>query len=237
MSGKKYAAAAKLIDRQQYYVLADALKLIKQMVSEEATKRKFDETVELHFRLGIDPRHSDQQVRSTVLLPAGLGKKVRVLVFAEGEDARAAEAAGADIVADDQLINKIANEGWMDFDAALATPAMMKKLGRIARVLGPRGLMPNPKAGTVVEAGDIQRAVDELKAGRVEFRNDKTGNLHVPIGKSSFTLEQLEENARAVLNAVVGQRPSAVKGIYLRRMVVCSTMSPGIRVDLAGAGK
>ena len=237
MSGKKYAAAAKLVDRQQYYVLADALKLIKQMVSEEATKRKFDETVELHFRLGIDPRHSDQQVRSTVLLPAGLGKKVRVLVFAEGEDARAAEAAGADIVADDQLINKIANEGWMDFDAALATPAMMKKLGRIARVLGPRGLMPNPKAGTVVEAGDIQRAVDELKAGRVEFRNDKTGNLHVPIGKSSFTLEQLEENARAVLNAVVGQRPSAVKGIYLRRMVVCSTMSPGIRVDLAGAGK
>lgn len=237
MSGKKYEAAAKLIDRQQYYVLPEALKLIKQMVSEEKTKRKFDETVELHFRLGIDPRHSDQQVRSTVLLPAGLGKKVRVLVFAEGEDARAAETAGADIVADDQIINKIANEGWMDFDAALATPAMMKKLGRIARVLGPRGLMPNPKAGTVVEGSDIQRAVDELKAGRVEFRNDKTGNLHVPIGKSSFTQEQLEENARAVLNAVVAQRPSAVKGIYLRRLVVCSTMSPGVRVDLAGAGK
>lgn len=237
MSGKKYTAAAKLVDRQQYYALPEALKLLKQMVSDEKTKRKFDETVELHFKLGIDPRHSDQQVRSTVLLPAGLGKKVRVLVFAEGEDARAAEAAGADIVGDDQVINRIANEGWMDFDAALATPSMMKKLGRIARVLGPRGLMPNPKAGTVVEAGDIQRAVDELKAGRVEFRNDKTGNLHVPIGKSSFTQEQLEENARAVLNAVVGQRPTAVKGIYVRRLTLCATMSPGVRVDLAGAGK
>lgn len=237
MSGKKYTAAAELVDRQKYYPLTDAINVIKQMVTDEKTKRKFDETVELHFRLGIDPRHSDQQVRSTVLLPAGLGKKVRVLVFAEGDDARAAESAGADIVADDQVINRIANEGWMDFDAALATPAMMKKLGRIARVLGPRGLMPNPKAGTVVEAGDIQRAVDELKAGRVEFRNDKTGNLHVPIGKASFTPDQLLENATAVLNAVVGQRPSAVKGIYLRRLVVCTTMSPGLRVDLAGAGK
>jgi len=237
MSGKKYEAAAKLIDRAQYYVLTDALTLIKKMVTDEASKRKFDETIELHFRLGIDPRHSDQQVRSTVLLPAGLGKKVRVLVFAEGDDARAAEASGADIVADDQVINRIANEGWMDFDATLATPAMMKKLGRIARVLGPRGLMPNPKAGTVVEGNDIQRAVDELKAGRVEFRNDKTGDLHVPIGKSSFTLEQLEQNASAVLNAVVAQRPSAVKGIYLRRLVVCATMSPGVRVELGGAGK
>ncbi len=237
MTGKKYTAAAKLIDRQQYYVLTEALTLIKQMVTDEKTKRKFDETIELHFRLGIDPRHSDQQVRSTVLLPAGLGKKVRVLVFAEGDDARAAEASGADIVADDQIINRIANEGWMDFDATLATPSMMKKLGRIARVLGPRGLMPNPKAGTVVEGNDIQRAVDELKAGRVEFRNDKTGNLHVPIGKASFTLEQLEQNASAVLSAVVGQRPSAVKGIYLRRLVVCATMSPGVRVELGGAGK
>ncbi|MCU0463862.1 MAG: 50S ribosomal protein L1 [Anaerolineae bacterium] len=237
MSGKRYAAAAELVKRDQYYPLTEAINAIKQMVTDEKTKRKFDETVELHFRLGIDPRHSDQQVRSTVLLPAGLGKKVRVLIFAEGDDARAAETAGADIIADDQIINRIANEGWMDFDAALATPAMMKKLGRIARVLGPRGLMPNPKAGTVVEAGDIQRAVDELKAGRVEFRNDKTGNLHVPIGKGSFTPEQLVENATAVLNAVVAQRPSAVKGIYLRRLVVCTTMSPGIRVDLAGAGK
>lgn len=237
MPGKKYEAAAKLLDRQQYYVMTEALALIKKMVTDEKTKHKFDETVELHFRLGIDPRHSDQQVRNTVLLPAGLGKTVRVLVFAEGEDVRAAEAAGADIVGDDQTINRIANEGWMEFDAALATPAMMKKLGRIARVLGPRGLMPNPKAGTVVEGSDIQRAVTELKAGRVEFRNDKTGNLHVPIGKASFTIEQLEENARAVLTAVVAQRPSAVKGIYLRRLVVCATMSPGVRIDLAGAGK
>lgn len=237
MSGKKYTAATQLIDRQKYYPLTEAIQAIKQITDGEQTKRKFDETVELHFRLGIDPRHSDQQVRSTVLLPAGLGKKVRVLVFAEGEDARAAEAAGADIVADDQIVNKIANEGWTDFDAALATPGMMKKLGRIARILGPRGLMPNPKAGTVVEAGDIQRAVDELKAGRVEFRNDKSGNLHVPIGKASFTPEQLEQNASAVLNAVVAQRPSAVKGVYIRRVVVCATMSPGVRVDLAGAGK
>ncbi|MCU0475310.1 MAG: 50S ribosomal protein L1 [Anaerolineae bacterium] len=237
MSGKKYAIAAQMLDRQQYYALTEAIKLVKQMTDNEKSKRKFDETVELHFRLGIDPRHSDQQVRSTVLLPAGLGKKVRILVFAEGEDARAAEAAGADIVADDQIVNKIANEGWTDFDAALATPSMMKKLGRIARILGPRGLMPNPKAGTVVEAGDIQRAVDELKAGRVEFRNDKSGNLHIPIGKASFTAEQLEQNATAVLNAVIAQRPSAVKGIYVKRAVVCSTMSPGVRVDLAGAGK
>jgi large subunit ribosomal protein L1 len=237
MSGKKYTAATQLIDRQKYYPLTEAIQAIKQITDGEQTKRKFDETIELHFRLGIDPRHSDQQVRSTVLLPAGLGKKVRVLVFAEGEDARAAEAAGADIVADDQIVNKIANEGWTDFDAALATPGMMKKLGRIARILGPRGLMPNPKAGTVVEAGDIQRAVDELKAGRVEFRNDKSGNLHVPIGKASFTPEQLEQNASAVLNAVVAQRPSAVKGVYIRRVVVCATMSPGVRVDLAGAGK
>ncbi len=237
MSGKKYTAATQLIDRQKYYPLTEAIQAIKQITDGEQTKRKFDETIELHFRLGIDPRHSDQQVRSTVLLPAGLGKKVRVLVFAEGEDARAAEAAGADIVADDQIVNKIANEGWTDFDAALATPGMMKKLGRIARILGPRGLMPNPKAGTVVDAGDIQRAVDELKAGRVEFRNDKSGNLHVPIGKASFTPEQLEQNASAVLNALVAQRPSAVKGVYIRRVVVCATMSPGVRVDLAGAGK
>ena len=234
MSGKKYEAAAKLIDRAQYYVLTDALTLIKKMVTDEASKRKFDETIELHFRLGIDPRHSDQQVRSTVLLPAGLGKKVRVLVFAEGDDARAAEASGADIVADDQVINRIANEGWMDFDATLATPAMMKKLGRIARVLGPRGLMPNPKAGTVVEGNDIQRAVDELKAGRVEFRNDKTGNLHVPVGKASFDADKIAENAQAILDAVQRQRPSTVKGLFIKRLVVTSTMGPGIKVEIGG---
>ncbi len=158
-----------------------------------------------------------------------------MLVFAEGDDARAAEAAGADIVADDQIVNKIATEGWTDFDATLATPAMMKKIGRIARVLGPRGLMPNPKAGTVVEADDLARAVEELKAGRVEFRNDKTGNVHVPIGKASFTLEQLQQNAEAVFAAIEAQKPSATKGIYMKRAVVCSTMSPGLRLELSSS--
>jgi large subunit ribosomal protein L1 len=225
--GKRFQAALKTFSRDQLYPLSEAVTLSKQNAT-----AKFDETIELHFRLGIDPRHSDQQVRSTVLLPAGLGKTVRVLVFAESEEARAAEAAGADIIADDDLINKIQNEGWLDFDAALATPNMMKKIGRIARVLGPRGLMPNPKAGTVVQADDMERAVQELKAGRVEFRNDKTGNLHVPIGKASFDADKLLSNAQAVYNAVDGQKPSAMKGIYIRRVVVTSTMGPGVRVDL-----
>jgi large subunit ribosomal protein L1 len=237
MAGKRYAAAAKLVDTAKNYELSEAISLVKQMATDEASKRKFDETIEMHFRLGIDPRHSDQQVRSTVLLPAGLGKKVRVLVFAEGDDARAATEAGADIIADDEIINKIATEGFVDFDAALATPAMMKKLGKIARILGPRGLMPNPKAGTVAEGGDLGRAIDELKAGRVEFRNDKTGNLHVPIGKASFTPEQLEQNARAVVGAVEGQKPSTMKGIYVKRMVVTATMQPGIRVEIGQGSK
>ena len=236
MAGKRYEAASKLVDHAKQYPLGEAIGLLKQMTGGETSKHKFDETVELHFRLGIDPRHSDQQVRSTVLLPAGLGKKVRVLIFAEGDDARAAEAAGADIVADDQLINRIATEGWVDFDAALATPSMMKKIGRIARILGPRGLMPNPKAGTVVEGSDLARAVDELKAGRVEFRNDKTGNLHIPIGKASFTAEQIEQNARAVLGAVEAQRPATMKGIYLKRAVITSTMQPGLRLEVSQTG-
>jgi large subunit ribosomal protein L1 len=227
--GKRYLNAAKTFDRQKYYPLTEAVSLAKSMAT-----AKFDETVEMHFRLGIDPRHSDQQVRSTVLLPAGLGKTVRVLVFAEGEEGRAAEAAGADIIADDEVINRIQNEGWMDFDAALATPNMMKKVGRVARVLGPRGLMPNPKAGTVVQPDDLDRAVNELKAGRVEFRNDKTGNLHVPIGKASFEAEKLLQNAEAVLGAVQGQKPAGVKGIYIRRVVVTTTMSPGVRVETSG---
>jgi large subunit ribosomal protein L1 len=225
-TGKRFAQLQKQFDRDSLYPLSEAVSLTKQMAN-----AKFDETVEMHFRLGIDPRHSDQQVRSTVLLPAGLGKSVRVLVFAEAEEARAAEAAGADIVADDEVINRIQNENWMDFDAALATPNMMKKVGRVARVLGPRGLMPNPKAGTVVQPEDLARAVNELKAGRVEFRNDKTGNLHVPIGKASFTAEQLLENATAVIDAVNGQKPAGVKGIYVRRIVVTSTMGPGVRVE------
>ncbi len=225
--GKRLNEALKTFDRDSVYPLAQAVELAKQNA-----KAKFDETMEIHFRLGIDPRHSDQQVRSTVMLPAGLGKTVRVLVFAEGEDARAAETAGADIVGDDEIIAKIQNEGWLDFDATLATPPMMKKIGRIARVLGPRGLMPNPKAGTVVQPGDLPRAIEELKAGRVEFRNDKTGNLHIPMGKASFTLEQLLENAAAIVGAVEAQKPSAAKGIYIRKVTVTSTMGPGVRVDV-----
>ncbi|MCU0480221.1 MAG: 50S ribosomal protein L1 [Anaerolineae bacterium] len=227
MSGKRYAELLKKFDRDQYYPLVEAVTLAKSMAN-----AKFDETIEIHFRLGIDPRHSDQQVRSTVLLPHGLGKTVRVLVFAEGEDARAAQQAGADLVGDDEMIQKIQKEGFLDFDATLAVPSMMKKVGVVARVLGPRGLMPNPKAGTVVQPEDLERAINELKAGRVEFRNDKTGNLHIPVGKASFDIEKLVENAQAVTAAVISQHPSTMKGVYIRRVVVTSTMSPGVRVEL-----
>lgn len=225
--GKRYIEAAKLIDPDQNYPLDNAIALVKQMAN-----AKFDETVELHFRLGIDPRQSEQQIRSTVLLPHGLGKTVRVLVFAEGEEARAAEAAGADVIADDALIERIQKGEFLDFDAALAVPSQMPKVGRLGRVLGPRGLMPTPKAGTVVNPEDLGQAVEELKAGRVEFRNDKTGNLHVPIGKASFPAENLQENAQAVLDAVNRVKPSSMKGVYLRKVVVTSTMSPGVRLDL-----
>lgn len=228
--GKRYAALLKEYDRDADYSLNDALALAKKLAT-----AKFDETIEIHLRLGIDPRHSDQQVRSTVLLPNGTGKTVRVLVFAEGEDARIAEAAGADIIADDQIIEKILKENWLDFDAALATPSMMSKVGRVARILGPRSLMPNPKAGTVVQSNELERAINELKAGRVEFRNDKTGNLHVPVGKASFELEKLVENAEAVIGAVNRTRPSAVKGIFIRRVVLSSTMGPGIRVEASAS--
>ena len=226
--GKRYLTLEKQFDRDQTYALPEAINLVKSMAN-----AKFDETVEVHFRLGIDPRHSDQQVRSTVLLPHGLGKTVRVLVFAEGEDARAAEAAGADIIADDEVIRRIMQENFLDFDATLAVPGMMPKVGRLGRILGTRGLMPNPKAGTVVQPEDLGRAVEELKAGRVEFRNDKTGNLHVPVGKASFEPQSLLENAQAVFDAVNRVKPAGVKGIYVKRAVVTSTMSPGIRVDLS----
>ncbi len=226
--GKRYQTLEKQYNRDQTYALAEAINLVKSMAN-----AKFDETVEVHFRLGIDPRHSDQQVRSTVLLPHGLGKTVRVLVFAEGEDARAAEAAGADIIADDEVIRRIMQENFLDFDATLAVPGMMPKVGRLGRILGTRGLMPNPKAGTVVQPEDLGRAVEELKAGRVEFRNDKTGNLHVPVGKASFEPQSLLENAQAVFEAVNRVKPAGVKGIYVKRAVVTSTMSPGIRVDLS----
>jgi large subunit ribosomal protein L1 len=224
--GKKYNAALEKIDRDTLYSPEEAIKIAK-----EVAPAKFNETVELHLRLGVDPRHSDQQVRSTVLLPNGLGKTVRVLVFAEGEGARIAQDAGADFVADDELINKIANEGWVEFDVALAVPDMMRKIGRLGKVLGRKGLMPNPKAGTLVQPDDIPRAIEEARAGRVEFRNDKTANIHLPIGKTSFTEQQLVENMAAVMDAIRRNRPAAAKGTYLRRVVVTTTMGPGIRVD------
>lgn len=226
--GKRYEAAAKEFSRDQNYPLKEAVALIKKMAT-----AKFDETVELHFRLGIDPRHAEQQVRSTVMLPHGLGKTVRVLVFAEGEDARAAEAAGADIIADDEIINRIMKENFLDFEATLAVPSMMPKVGRLGRILGTRGLMPNPKAGTVVQPEDLGRAVEELKAGRVEFRNDKTGNLHIPVGKASFDEEKLFENAQAIVDAVNRVKPNAVKGVYIRRATLTSTMAPGVRLDIS----
>lgn len=223
--GKQYEAALAKVDREQQYSPEEAIKLLK-----EISFAKFDETVELHARLNIDPRHSDQQVRTTVTLPNGLGKTVRVLVFAEGEGAQFARDAGADIIADDEIIAKI-NDGWVEFDTTLATPDMMRKVGRLGKVLGRRGLMPNPKTGTVVQAEDLPRAIQEAKAGRIEFRNDKAGNLHIPLGKVSFDEEKLIQNMSAVMETIVRARPSGAKGIYIARIVVTSTMAPGIRVD------
>lgn len=228
--GKRFLNAIKEVDDEKLYPLADAVTLAKKLAT-----AKFDETIEMHFRLGIDPRHSDQQVRSTVLLPNGLGKTVRVIVFVDSdEDGRKATAAGADIIGDEQIIAKIQNEGWLDFDAALAVPSMMAKIGRVAKILGPRGLMPNPKAGTVVTPDKLENTIKELKAGRVEFRNDKFGNLHVPVGKASFESQKIAENAQAILDAVQRQRPASVKGTFIRRLVVTSTMGPGIKVEVGG---
>lgn len=226
--GKRYTDIAKQVDRNRDYPMNEAVALVKDLAT-----ANFDETVELHFRLGIDPRQSDEQVRSTVLMPNGLGKEVRVLVFAEGEDARVAEEAGADIIADDEIMEKIQKDNWTEFDAALATPSMMPRVGRLGRVLGPRGLMPTPKAGTVVQGDQLPRAIDELKAGRVEFRNDKTGNLHLPIGKASFEARQLAQNAQAAIDAVLLQRPATTKGRYVRRITMTSSMGPGVRVDFS----
>jgi large subunit ribosomal protein L1 len=224
--GKKYLAAAEKVERDRLYNPEEAIKLAK-----EIAPATFDETVEVHLRLGIDPRHSDQQVRSTVLLPHGLGKTVRILVFAEGEAARMAQEAGADIVADDEVIARIANEGWTDFDVALAVPEMMRKIGRLGKVLGRRGLMPNPKAGTLVQPEDLGRAIEEARAGRVEFRNDKTANIHVPIGKVSFSEKQLADNMAAMMDAIRRNRPAGAKGAFVRRLVLTTTMGPGIKVD------
>jgi large subunit ribosomal protein L1 len=200
-------------------------------LARETSTANFDATVEVHVRLGVDPRHADQQVRDVVVLPHGLGKTVRVLVFAQGEGASLARDAGADVIADDdETLNKIQG-GWTDFDVAVATPDMMGKVGRLGRILGPRGLMPNPKAGTVVPAEDIPRVVEEAKAGRVEFRVDKTSNLHVPIGKVSFEAKKLYENMSALMDAIKKARPASTKGTYIRRISVTTTMGPGIKVD------
>ncbi len=228
--GKKYLEAAAKVDRETLYTPEEAIKLAK-----ETAPAKFDETVELHLRLGIDPRHSDQQIRTTVLLPHGLGKTVRVLVFAEGEAAKLAQDAGADYVADDEMIARIANEGWTDFDVVLAIPDVMRKIGRLGKVLGRKGLMPNPKAGTLVQPEDIPRAIEEARAGRIEFRNDKTANVHVPIGKASFSEAQLLGNMAAVMDTVRRSRPAAAKGTFVRRVVISTTMGPGIRVELNAA--
>jgi large subunit ribosomal protein L1 len=223
--GRKYLEAAAKVDRNKDYSRAAAIKLIN-----ETAVTKFDPTVEVHFRLGVDPRHADQQVRDVVVLPHGLGKTVRVLVFAEGEDARTAQEAGADFVADDEMIRRI-QEGWTDFDVAIAVPAMMGKVGRLGRVLGPRGLMPNPRAGTVAPAQDLPRLIEEAKAGRVEFRVDKTGNVHAPIGKASFSEDQLMDNMKALFDAIRRAKPAAAKGTYVRKITVANTMGPGIHVD------
>jgi len=230
MANKNYTAALSKIDRDTNYTPEEAVKLLKEIAT-----AKFDETVELHLRLNIDPRHADQQVRNTVLLPNGLGKKVRVLVFAEGEDARVAENAGVDYVADEDIFNKIANDGWTEFDVALATPNMMRNVGRLGRVLGRKGLMPTPKAGTVVQGEDLPRAIEEARAGRIEYRNDKTGNVHIPIGKISFDEEKLIGNMAAVLDSLIRNRPTGAKGRLIRRAVLASTMSPGIRMDISAA--
>lgn len=224
--GKKYLAAAEKIDQDKNYSPEDAITLAK-----ETSITKFDATVEVHLRLGVDPRHADQQVRDVALLPHGTGKDIRVLVFAEGEGASLAREAGADYIADDDEMIKKIQGGWTDFDVAIATPEMMGKVGRLGRILGPRGLMPNPKAGTVVPDADIPRIIRESKAGRVEFRVDKTANLHIPIGKVSFDDKQLYENLAALMEAIRKARPSSSKGTYIRRITLTSTMGPGIRVD------
>jgi large subunit ribosomal protein L1 len=227
---KRYQEAAEKVDRTRLYEPQEALELVR-----ETSYSSFDASVDLHVRLGVDPRHADQQVRGVVRLPHGLGKTIRVLVFASAEAVRLAEEAGADfVISDDEGIKKI-QDGWTDFDVAMAVPEMMGKVGRLGRILGPRGLMPNPKTGTVLPAEDLPRAVEEAKAGRVEFRVDKTANLHVTIGRASFSTERLLDNMAAVMDAVRKGRPPGAKGTYIRRITVAASMGPGIRVDPAAA--
>jgi len=222
--GKNYNESAKLIDRSVLYTPAEAMEL-----AIKTSKAKFDETIELALKLGVDPRHADQQVRGAVVLPHGTGKKVRVLVFAKGDKAKEAEAAGAEFVGAEELVDKIQKENWFDFDVVVATPDMMGVVGRLGRVLGPKGLMPNPKSGTVTF--DVARAVADIKAGKVEYRVDKTAIIHVPIGKRSFGSEKLIENFHALMEAVIKAKPAAAKGQFLKSVVVSATMGPGVKIN------
>lgn len=223
--GKKYVEAAKLVDRTKAYEVSEALELVKK-----TSFVKFDASVEVAFRLGVDPRKNDQQIRGAVVLPNGTGKTQRVLVFAKGEKAKEAEAAGADYVGDAEYINKI-QDGWFEFDVIVATPDMMGQVGKLGRILGPKGLMPNPKTGTVTF--DVERAVKEIKAGKVEYRVDKAGNVHVAIGKVSFDTDKLKENLATVYEAILKAKPAAAKGTYVKNVTVTSTMGPGVKVDAA----
>lgn len=227
--GKKYVESAKLVDKAKLYDPAEALE-----VAVKTATAKFDETVEAHIRLGVDSRHADQQVRGAVVLPNGTGKSVRVAVFAKGDDAKAAEEAGAEFVGAEELVAKIQGEGWMDFDVAIAAPNMMGLVGRLGKVLGPRGLMPSPKAGTVTP--DVAKAVTEAKAGKIEYRLDKTNIIHCPIGKVSFGAEKLNENFFTLMEAVIKAKPAATKGQYIRSCVVATTMGPGVRVNFNRIG-
>jgi len=223
----KYVAASKKVEKAKLYSVSDAIALVKSVAF-----AKFDETVDLAFRLGIDPRHADQMVRGAIVMPAGTGKKTTVVVITAGEKLAEAEKAGADFVGGEDLINKIAG-GWMDFDRVIATPDMMGKIGKVARVLGPRGLMPNPKLGTVTT--DVAKAIAEQKAGKVEYRADKNGIVHVPIGKKSFTEAQLAENFKAVCGAILRAKPASAKGTYVKSLAISATMSPGVRIDTVDA--
>ncbi len=224
--GKRYSEAAKLIEKTNLYDLEEAVTLVKKSAS-----AKFDETIEAHLRLGVDGRHADQQVRGAVVLPHGTGKTVKVLVFAKGDKVDEALAAGADYAGGDELVPKIQNDGWLDFDVVVATPDMMGVVGRLGRVLGPKGLMPNPKAGTVTM--DVTKAVNDIKAGKIEYRLDKSNIIHVPIGKASFSEEQLTDNFQTLIDAVIKAKPSAAKGQYLKSVVIASTMGPGVKLNTA----
>ena len=224
--GKKYSEAAKLVDRATLYEATDAIALVKKTAT-----AKFDETVEAHIRTGCDGRHAEQQIRGAVVLPNGTGKTVKVLVFAKGDKVAEAEAAGADFVGGDELIPKIQNDGWLDFDVVVATPDMMGVVGRLGKVLGPKGLMPNPKAGTVTM--DVTKAINDIKAGKIEYRLDKANIIHVPLGKASFSEEQLTENFGALMDAIVKAKPSTLKGQYLRSITLTTTMGPGVKVSVA----